>query len=110
VYNTQGQWELAITNLSKAVELEPNYTYAYSNRAYSYLNMWELDKAIADYSKAIELDSSYALAYYNRGLAYYNNGQSDLAIADFNKAIQLSDDADLITAAKDRISEIQKIK
>ncbi len=80
----------------------------YSNRAYSYLNTGELDKAIADYSKAIELDSSYALAYYNRGIAYYNTGQSDLAIADFNKAIQLSDDPDLIAAAKDRISEIQR--
>jgi tetratricopeptide (TPR) repeat protein len=90
------------------VELDPTLASYYVNRAYSYLNTGELDKAIADYTKAIELDDTYDLAYYNRGIVYYNTGRADLAVADLSKTIQLSNDPDLIAAAKDRLSEIQR--
>ena len=98
---------MAIADLNKAIELEPDNPTIYHNRAYIYLNTDQLYEAIADESKAIELDASYALAYYNRGIVYYNIGEIDLAIADLNKAIELSDDSDLTAAAKQSIEAIE---
>ena len=66
------------------------------------------EEAISDYTKALEINPRDALAYYNRGILHLNVGRADLAIADFNKVIELSDDPDLVAAARERISEIQR--
>ncbi len=84
-----GQYEEAIAEFTKAIELDPSYARAYSSRGGAYFSKGEYDKAIADYTKAIELDPKLAVAYYFyfRGLAYYYKGEYDKAIADSTKAI-----------------------
>lgn len=54
-YAAQGQWELAIDEYSKAIELDPRYIEAYGARAFAYKGKGEYDKATADYNKAKEL-------------------------------------------------------
>jgi len=79
----------ALDILEKAIELDPNYALAYSNRGYIYLELKEYRKAMQDLNKAIELDPNYAGTYNNRGSAYYKLKQSTKAIQDYNKAIEL---------------------
>jgi tetratricopeptide (TPR) repeat protein len=87
-YYGMKQWDKAIADYTKAIELDPQYTDAYYNRGVSWDNAGEWEKAIADYSKAIELDPGYSKAYDNRGVICGKIGKLDMAIADCSKAIE----------------------
>ncbi|CAN5694530.1 hypothetical protein BH24ACI2_BH24ACI2_10010 [soil metagenome] len=89
-YGKKGQYDLAITEYNKAIELDPFYVSAYHSRGIAYNKKKEYDLAITDYNKAILLDANYARIYVNRGLAYNNKNQHDQAIVDYNKAIELN--------------------
>ena len=47
-YLETGSYELAIHNLTRAIELEPNYTAAYADRAEAYRLTADFDRAIRD--------------------------------------------------------------
>ena len=85
-----GQIDMAIADYSEAIELNPAYAEAYSNRGAAFFKKGEFDTAIADFDTAIRLDSDYVLAYSNRGAAYNEKKEYDKAIADCTKAIQLN--------------------
>ncbi len=85
-----GQFEQAITNYSRAIELNPNSAEAYNNRGIAYRNLDKLQQSVADYTKAVELNPNYAEAYNNRGIAYSKLGQLYLAICDYNESIELN--------------------
>jgi tetratricopeptide (TPR) repeat protein len=85
----EGQYDRAITNFNKAIELNPRYADAYYNRGVAYGEKGDWDKAIPDYSKAIEINPKDAEAYDNRGLAYYRKGDYDKACSDWNRACEL---------------------
>jgi lipoprotein NlpI len=90
-YRDLKQWEEAIADYSKAIEIDPKYTHAYNNRAFAYAAINDADHAAADASKAIELDPKHAFAYQIRGFAEESQGKWDAAIADFAKLISLAD-------------------
>ena len=69
-YRDKGEFDHAIQNYSKAIELKPDLAEAYFNRGIAYSDKDEFDQAIQDYTKAIGLNPNYATAYYNRGVAY----------------------------------------
>ena len=79
----------AITNLSKAIELNPHYVDAYYKRGVAYYTNDEFDTAIADFGKVIELNPDHANAYHYRGNTYALNREYGKAISDYDKAIEL---------------------
>ncbi|RLG44327.1 MAG: hypothetical protein DRN81_04785 [Thermoproteota archaeon] len=85
-----GQYEKAINDFNKAIEIDPSDAVAYTNRGTAYDNLGQYDKAIDDYNKAIEINSRYAEAYNNRGNVYHKLGQYNKAIQDYNKAIEIN--------------------
>jgi tetratricopeptide (TPR) repeat protein len=89
-YYDKGQYDLAITNYTKAIALNPQYAKAYCNRGLAYYIIKKNPLAINDFTKAIEVNPQYADAYKYRGMAYYAAAEYDLAVADFNKAIALN--------------------
>ena len=91
-YGEKGEYDLAIEDFTKAIELKRDYAFAYNNRGAVYRSKGEHDLAIEDCNKAIQLKSDYAEPYSNRGSAYRNKGDYDRAIEDYNKAIQLKQD------------------
>jgi tetratricopeptide (TPR) repeat protein len=82
-------FDQALSDYTKVIELDPKLAQAYNNRGLTYVNKGNLDQALSDYAQAIELDPKNATTYNNRGIAYYTKGNLDQAIADFNKAIDL---------------------
>ena len=88
-YYYKGDFDRAIEDFNKALELDPNYIGAHYNRGLAYYYKGDFDRAIEDFNKALELDPNYIGTYYNRGLAYYYKGDFDRAIEDFNKALEL---------------------
>jgi tetratricopeptide (TPR) repeat protein len=80
----------AITDYTKAIELNPNLAIAYNNRGLQKCDLKDYYGAIADYTKAIELNPNNAKAYSSRGTskAYLKDYYG--AIADHTKAIKLN--------------------
>lgn len=79
----------AMADLTKAIELKPDYTAAYYDRARIYAMQNKHAEAVADLTKAIEATKAgtvQALYYKNRGLSYGAMSQFDEAKADFKKA------------------------
>jgi tetratricopeptide (TPR) repeat protein len=86
----KGDYEGAIADLSKAIEVDPKQARAYAERGWARRQMGDYDGAIADYNRAIELAPQVSSAYYdNRGLARLKKGDYGGAIADFTKVIEL---------------------
>ena len=86
--------EEQIDYYTKAIELKPDYAFAYNNRGVVYNKKGLHDKAIADLTRAIVLlkikgdKHDLALVYNNRGNFYQGKGSYARSIADLNKAIE----------------------
>ena len=88
-YNKK-DYQGAIADLDKVIELNPKYFDAYNNRGVVKGKLKQHKKAIADFDKAIKLNPKDAQAYYNRGVAKKTLKQYKEAIADYDKAIKLN--------------------
>jgi Bacterial RNA polymerase, alpha chain C terminal domain/Sigma-70 factor, region 1.1/Tetratricopeptide repeat len=89
-YFQNNDWDLAIADFTKAIELDPNKDASYyAIRGEAYTIQGEFDRAIADFTKAIDPDDLDAVTYCNRGNAYKAKGDHDRAIADYTIAIEL---------------------
>ncbi len=90
LYYNQQKYDLALSDFSKAIDINPNYANAYNNRGNLYSELQKYDLALSDYSKAIDINPKFAMAYYNRGVLYYNQQKYDLALSDWTKAIEIN--------------------
>jgi len=54
-HEKKGQYDEAISDFTKAIEIKPNYARAYRMRGEAYFNKGQYDKAIPDLKKAIGL-------------------------------------------------------
>ncbi|MBI3583278.1 MAG: tetratricopeptide repeat protein [Nitrospinae bacterium] len=92
-YILNNEYDSAIEAFTKAIALDPNYTFAYLNRGGAvYVSKGQYDMAIEDYNKAIALDPNDAAAYNNRGVAYGLSGNMGRAISDFQKACDMGNE------------------
>src|SRR5262249_21342672 len=63
VYKIKGEYEKAITDLSEAIRIGPNYTEPYKHRGIIYVNLREWDKAAADYGRLLDLEPADPLLW-----------------------------------------------
>jgi tetratricopeptide (TPR) repeat protein len=89
----EGKYQEAIDKYSKAIEIKPNYSVAYSNRgAAKKVGFSQNENAINDYNKAIQIDSKNSDAFANRAIAKYDKGDYQGAYDDANKTVELNPD------------------
>jgi formylglycine-generating enzyme required for sulfatase activity/serine/threonine protein kinase/Flp pilus assembly protein TadD len=88
-YRDAKDFDKAIAEYDKAIELDPNNVAAYRGRGLSCLGKDDFDQAIADTTRAINLDPKDSVAYAARGAAHLNKEEPDRAIADCTEAIRL---------------------
>ena len=55
LYLQQGEWDLAIVDLDKALKIDPTDASIYFNRANAYLGKKQYDKALVDMLRAKEM-------------------------------------------------------
>ena len=82
-------FQMAIDEYQKAIELDCELGTAYSNCGAAYNSVEQYEKAKEMCTKAISLDPNYASAYTNRGYAYDGLKEYMNAIQDYSKAIEL---------------------
>jgi len=86
----KAEYELAVADYGKAIELSPRESMAYFNRGDSYEKMGNFQKAIDDYQKAVELDANNEPAKNN--LLRLQSEQSKTAPKQQNKeAVSVSE-------------------
>ncbi len=91
---SKGDYDLAISWLNRAVELDPhNYTFLF-DRARACIGKPDYNQAVSDYTEIFRLypQMADAGAYHNRGLAYIGLKSWDEAIADFTESLKLKPD------------------
>lgn len=86
-------YELAIDEYSKAIDLNPMDPIFYSNRAAALIHMksteGSLSKAEKDCLKALELDPSYSKAQIRLGSVYLAQKKYPLSIETLEKALEM---------------------
>jgi len=88
-YYEKGDYDRAIREYARAIELKPDYAAPYFNRGIVYHAQGDFDREILEYTKAIALKPDYAGAYCNRGIAYAGLGNHEQAIRDLTRTIEL---------------------
>ncbi|HOU13899.1 MAG TPA: tetratricopeptide repeat protein [Anaerolineae bacterium] len=96
IYLSMGEYDKAIQEYGKALELDPTFTPAYYDRGLAHAQRQHYADAVADFSQVIALDPQHADAYYNRGLVYARQGAFAQALADYDQALDLHPDDALI--------------
>lgn len=102
------EYKAAIIDYDKAIELNPNFTEAYSKRGNVKSLLQEYKEAILDYDKAIELNPNYYKAYSNRAVAKQELKEYKEAIVDFDKAIELNPKYALFYSNRGDLKQILK--
>lgn len=88
-YKMQGDYDMAIVDLTRAIELKPDSVKSYVNRAALYRKTGDFYKAIEDNLKVIEFYPGKATAYNNLGAAYASLGNFVEAQKNFRIATEL---------------------
>lgn len=82
-------YEGILKEYGEIIRLNPDFIYAYYNRAEIFSLEKDYRAAIADYSKAIELEPQFAEAYFNRGISRLAIGETAKGLDDLRKAGEL---------------------
>ncbi len=83
------EYESILKSYNKIIELSPDFTFAYYNRAEIKSMQKDYRAAILDYNEIIRRDSDFAEAYYNRGLNRLQIKDNDRGLDDLRKAGEL---------------------
>jgi tetratricopeptide (TPR) repeat protein len=90
LFLSSGNFNEAIINYTKAINLNEASTESYNNRGIARLNLLDCNGAINDFKKVLAINPKHAQAYINMGLAYGQLNQFDNAIDCFTNAINIS--------------------
>jgi tetratricopeptide (TPR) repeat protein len=87
-----GRLDLAVQDFSKVIQLRPQGTEAFVERATARLNQEDYPGVIADCGEALKRDSRIALGYSLRARALRQTGSPERALEDLNRAVELAPD------------------
>ena len=83
------QYNNAINDFGKAIELNPEDEVALNNRGSTWFVLGNFDKAVSDYSKSLKINPNKAQTFHNRSLIYFELQEYKLSIEDSNKSLEL---------------------
>ncbi|MBF0287811.1 MAG: tetratricopeptide repeat protein [SAR324 cluster bacterium] len=88
-YMADGDNQLALRHLNKAIQLKNDRPDAYINRGVAYFILEQYPRAIQNFNQALQLNNEMVKAYYNRGKSYAKLHQYKKALADFTQILVL---------------------
>jgi serine/threonine-protein kinase len=93
LHNGTGQYEPAVVEFQRAVELEPANDQAYSGLALAFQRLNKLDEAEKTYQRVITLRPQYPLGYKLLGAFYLRQAQAVKAAEMFSRMVALAPDS-----------------
>lgn len=88
-YFERADYDAAIADYTKAIELDPGFESNYSGRAEAHDRKGNYDAAIADYTKIMEIEPKSAWPYDMRGEEFKKKRDYNAAIADYTRALEV---------------------
>lgn len=85
-YRRQQNNAKALQEFSQAIELDPDYSYAYYNRARVEFENGDLESSLTDYNQAITFEPENVYWTLERGFLYLELGDQENARLDFERA------------------------
>jgi predicted negative regulator of RcsB-dependent stress response len=107
VYRDLENFEAALADCRRALEIEPNDNLARVYLGKVYYRQLQYDSAIAEYEKVMAQDPDYGYAYCQRGYSYRKMGRVSDAIADFETCRNLMQDERWDELTTDLIAELR---
>ncbi len=101
----QKDYKGAIGMFDKAIALNPNFPYAYSNRGFAKLQLGDMKGAYQDVKKSLLMDNKNSYAYKNLALIYLKDGKKSDACYNLKKAIELGYTEEYDDDAKNLLAE-----
>ena len=90
IHINQDKYDDALSDISRAIELDDDKTEFYHRRAFIYKNgLKKYNLAILDYSKCIELEPGNKEHLYKRASMFYKMGDLKNALIDFNNVLEI---------------------
>jgi len=87
-YAAMKDWDNAISEFSKAVDVDSRYAAAYANRAVAYMQQRKYNKALDDLKQAESINPSDKLIHYNYVALYSLQNQLDRALDSLDRALE----------------------
>jgi len=88
----QGNPDVAVELISRAIEHDPQSADARSNLGNVFLQLGRYSDAIASYEKALEINPALPGALYSRGFALQELNRNGEAVASYDRAVALQPD------------------
>ncbi|XP_023569773.1 cell division cycle protein 27 homolog isoform X6 [Octodon degus] len=89
-FSLQREHDIAIKFFQRAIQVDPNYAYAYTLLGHEFVLTEELDKALACFRNAIRVNPRHYNAWYGLGMIYYKQEKFSLAEMHFQKALDIN--------------------
>jgi tetratricopeptide (TPR) repeat protein len=87
-----GEYERALREYDKSLEIDPENIHALRGRARSLMQLGRLQAALAAFNEAIARQPDFGGTYANRGILYDRMGEYKKALSDYEKAMQLTEE------------------
>ncbi len=84
-----GRYEEALSDFTRALELDPDNSSMLASRGETYRLMGRYDEAVADFTRVIELDPADGWGYYELALVYLVQGEIDHAEKFLQQALEV---------------------
>jgi len=88
----RGENSGALSDISKSIELDPEYTQSYIKRASMHLEMGEQELTDGDFQEAINRNEKDPDIYYHRAQLHFIKGEFNEAAKDYQQSIDLDKD------------------
>lgn len=106
----RGEYESAVNDFSRAINLKPDFISAHFNRGVLYWRELEnFHHAIRDMSRVMELAPYRSEAWFNRAIAYQLRGDSPQAITDLEYFLLIAGDDSWRASAESQLVAIKSL-
>lgn len=82
-------FDIMLRDYDQVIRLQPDFSFAYYNKANILCTQRNWQAAIDNYTRAIEADNDFAEAFFNRGLTYIYIDEVEQGLADLSRAGEL---------------------
>ena len=86
---TNMDFDIMLRDYDQVIRLQPDFSFAYYNKANILCTQRNWQAAIDNYTRAIEADNDFAEAFFNRGLTYIYIDEVEQGLADLSRAGEL---------------------
>jgi tetratricopeptide (TPR) repeat protein len=83
------KFDMAVEDLSKAISIKPNFSYAYNDRGAAYIAMQRYQEALDDFDTSLRMLPNNMRTLTNRGIALEGLGRKDEAVESYRTACSL---------------------